>query len=53
MLESEHYVVRAAWQVCHDMGFTLDQADTFRNRLEAQLDSWHVDDQAQDEGIAA
>jgi hypothetical protein len=50
---NEQYVIRAAWQVCRDMNFTIDQANTFRTRLETQLEQWHADDQQQQEGVAA
>jgi uncharacterized protein (DUF2267 family) len=47
MNHDEQYVLRAAWQVMRDMGLSIDQAQDFRTRLEAQLAQWHADDQAQ------
>jgi hypothetical protein len=50
---SEKAAVRAAWQVMRDMGLPLNVAAVFRERLEDQLERWHVDDAEADPEVAA
>lgn len=53
MTQEEHNVVRAAWQVMHDMTLDLSFAELFRQRLETQIENWRTDEDLELPGMIA